>query len=151
MKFRRLSRIFAAALIAGGAFAAAPAVYAEEAPAPAAEQAQEPQSPFDAQAVQQHMMATIERFEKDDVAGLQAEAAADLRPHLTAETIKAAKEEFGPKWGSRVSLGLPHLTAGQENGAWYAICEIAIGYKETAVIYRLSYDEKMNLVGLFVR
>ena len=47
MKFSRLSRIFAAALIAGGAFAAAPAVYAEEAPAPAAEQAQEPQSPFD--------------------------------------------------------------------------------------------------------
>ena len=150
MKFRTLSRIVAAAFIAGGAYAAAPAAYAEDAPQPAAEQPAQAKSPFDEKVLEQHVMATIERFEKDDATGLQAEAADNLRPQLTAETIKATKEEFGPKWGARVSRGLPHLTTRQENGAWYAIYEMAIGYKETVVIYHLVYDEKMNLVMLFV-
>lgn len=151
MKFRMLSRVLAAAFIAGGAFAASPAVHAEEAAAPAAEQTAQEKSPFDPQVVEQHMLATIERFEKGDVNGLQGEAAADLRPHLTAEKINEAKAEFTPKWGARVSVGKPYMTAGKENDTWYTVCEIAVGYKSTAVVYRLSYDANMNLVGLFVR
>ena len=152
MKFRTLSRILAAALITGSAFAASPAVFAEEAPAAAAqtETAQE-QTPFDVQVVEQHVMATIERFEKDDVTGLQAEATSDLRPHLTAEQITGAKAEFAPKWGARAGVGKPLMTAGKEGDKWYVICEIAVGYKETAVIYRLSYDENMKLAGFLVR
>lgn len=151
MKFRTLSRIVAAAFIAGSAYAAAPAAYAEDAPQTAAEQPAQAKSPFDEKVLEQHVMATIERFEKDDATGLQAEAADNLRPQLTAETIKATKEEFGPKWGARVSSGKMYMTAGQENGAWFAVCEIAVGYKETAVIYRVSYDANMNLAGIFIR
>ncbi len=152
MKFRTLSRILAAALITGSAFAASPAVFAEEAPAAAAqtETAQE-QTPFDVQVVEQHVMATIERFEKDDVTGLQAEATSDLRPHLTAEQITGAKAEFAPKWGARGGVGKPLMTAGKEDGKWYVICELAVGYKATAVVYRLTYDENMKLAGFFVR
>ena len=152
MKFRTLSRILAAALITGSAFAASPAVFAEEAPAAAAqtETAQE-QTPFDVQVVEQHVMATIERFEKDDVTGLQAEATSDLRPHLTAEQITGAKAEFAPKWGARGGVGKPLMTAGKEAGKWYVICELAVGYKATAVVYRLTYDENMKLAGFFVR
>ena len=152
MKFRTLSRILAAALITGSAFAASPAVFAEEAPAAAAqtETAQE-QTPFDVQVVEQHVMATIERFEKDDVTGLQAEATSDLRPHLTAEQITGAKAEFAPKWGAPGGVGKPLMTAGKEDGKWYVICELAVGYKATAVVYRLTYDENMKLAGFFVR
>ena len=152
MKFRTLSRILAAALITGSAFAASPAVFAEEAPAAAAqtETAQE-QTPFDVQVVEQHVMATIERFEKDDVTGLQAEATSDLRPHLTAEQISGAKAEFAPKWGARAGVGKPLMTAGKEDDKWYVICELAVGYKATAVVYRLTYDENMKLAGFFVR
>ena len=152
MKFRTLSRILAAALITGSAFAASPAVFAEEAPAAAAqtETAQE-QTPFDVQVVEQHVMATIERFEKDDVTGLQAEATSDLRPHLTAEQITGAKAEFAPKWGARGGVGKPLMTAGKEDGKWYVICELAVGYKATAVVYRLTYDRNMKLAGFFVK
>jgi len=152
MKFRTLSRILAAALITGSAFAASPAVFAEEAPAAAAqtETAQE-QTPFDVQVVEQHVMATIERFEKDDITGLQNEATPELRPHLTAEQVTGAKAEFAPKWGARAGVGKPLMTAGKEDGKWYVICELAVGYKATAVVYRLTYDENMKLAGFFVR
>jgi len=150
MKIRMLSRFLAAALIAGGAFAAAPAAYAEDAPA-AQEQTQQEQAPFDVQAVEQHVMATITRFEKDDVTGLQLEATRELRPHLTAEQVTGAKAEFAPKWGARAGVGKPLMTAGKEGDKWYVICEIAVGYKATAVVYRLSYDEDMKLAGFFVR
>ena len=97
------------------------------------------------------MMATIDRFEKDDVTGLQLEATRELRPHLTAEQITGAKAQFAPKWGARAGVGKPLMTAGKEGDKWYVICELAVGYKATAVIYRLSYDENMKLAGFFVR
>ena len=150
MTFRKLSRALAAALIVGGAYAASP-VYAAETAAPAAEQTAEVQAPFDVQVVEQHVMATITRFEKDDITGLQAEATAELRPHLTAEQGTGAKAEFAPKWGPRGAVGKPLMTAGKEGDKWYVICELAVGYKETAVVYRLSYDENMKLAGFFVR
>ena len=95
MTFRKLSRALAAALIVGGVYAASP-VYAAETAAPAVEQSAEEQAPFDVQVVEQHVMATIDRFEKDDIAGLQREATLDLRPHLTAEQVAGAKAEFAP-------------------------------------------------------
>lgn len=155
MTFRKLSRALAAALIVGGAYAASP-VYAAEtaasaAEAPAAEQTAEVQAPFDVQVVEQHVMATVTRFEKDDIAGLQAEATTGLRPHLTAEQVTGAKAEFAPKWGARGGVGKPLMTAGKEDGKWYVICELAVGYKATAVVYRLTYDENMKLAGFFVR
>ena len=148
--FRKLSRALAAALIVGGAYAASP-VYAAETAAPAAEQTAEVQAPFDVQVVEQHVMATVTRFEKDDITGLQAEATAELRPHLTAEQVTGAKAEFAPKWGPRGAVGKPLMTAGKEGDKWYVICELAVGYKATAVVYRLSYDENMKLAGFFVR
>lgn len=150
MTFRKLSRALAAALIVGGAYAASP-VYAAETAAPAAEQSAEEQAPFDVQVVEQHVMATIDRFEKDDIAGLQREATLDLRPHLTAEQVTGAKAEFAPKWGPRGAVGKPLMTAGKEGDKWYVICELAVGYKATAVVYRLTYDENMKLAGFFVR
>ena len=150
MTFRKLSRALAAALIVSGAYAASP-VYAAETAAPAAEQTAEVQAPFDVQVVEQHVMATITRFEKDDITGLQAEATAGLRPHLTAEQVTGAKAEFAPKWGPRGAVGKPLMTAGKEGDKWYVICELAVGYKATAVVYRLSYDENMKLAGFFVR
>lgn len=151
MKFRTLSRIVAAAFIAGGAYAAAPAAYAEDAPQPAAEQPAQAKSPFDEKVLEQHVMATVARFEKGDIDGLQAEATQDMRAQLTADQVNAAKAQFAPKWGARVSSGKMYMTSGQENGAWYAVCEIAVGYKETVVVYRLSYDANMNLAGIFIR
>ena len=150
MMFRKLSRALAAALIVGGAYAASP-VYAAETAAPAAEQPAEEQAPFDVQVVEQHVMATIDRFEKDDIAGLQREATLELRPHLTAEQVTGAKAECAPKWGARGAVGKPLMTAGKEGDKWYVICELAVGYKATAVVYRLSYDENMKLAGFFVR
>lgn len=150
MTFRKLSHALAVALIVGGAYAASP-VYAAETAVPAAEQTAEVQAPFDAQVVEQHVMATITRFEKDDIAGLQAEATTGLRPHLTAEQVTGAKAEFAPKWGARAGVGKPLMTAGKEDGKWYVICELAVGYKATAVVYRLTYDENMKLAGFFVR
>ena len=150
MTFRKLSRALAAALIVGGAYAASP-VYAADTAAPAAEQTAEVQAPFDVQVVEQHVMATITRFEKDDITGLQAEATAGLRPHLTAEQVTGAKAEFAPKWGARAGVGKTMMTAGKEGDKWYVICELAVGYKATAVIYRLTYDENMKLAGFFVR
>ena len=151
MKFRTLSRIVAAAFIAGSTYAAAPAAYAEDAPQPAAEQPAQAKSPFDEKVLEQHVMATVARFEKGDIDGLQAEATTELRPHLTAEQISGAKAEYAPKWGARAGVGKPLMTAGKEGDKWYVICELAVGYKATAVVYRLTYDENMKLAGLFIR
>lgn len=152
MKIRMLSRILGTALVAGSVFTVSPAAFAEEgAAAPAQAEAVQEQAPFDVHVVEQHMMATIARFEREDITALQLEATQELRPHLTAAQVTGAKAEFVPKWGARTGVGKPLMTAGKEGGKWYVVCEIAVGYKATAVIYRLTYDENMKLAGFLVR
>ena len=133
-------------------FTVSPAAFAEEgAAAPAQAEAVQEQAPFDVHVVEQHMMATIARFEREDITALQLEATQELRPHLTAAQVTGAKAEFVPKWGARTGVGKPLMTAGKEGSKWYVVCEIAVGYKATAVIYRLTYDENMKLAGFLVR
>ena len=152
MKIRMLSRILGTALVAGSVFTVSPAAFAEEgAAAPAQAEAVQEQAPFDVKVVEQHVMATIARFEREDITALQLEATQELRPHLTAAQVTGAKAEFVPKWGARTGVGKPLMTAGKEGGKWYVVCEIAVGYKATAVIYRLTYDENMKLAGFLVR
>ena len=152
MKIRMLSRILGTALVAGSVFTVSPAAFAEEdAAAPAQAETVQEQAPFDVHVVEQHMMATIARFEREDITALQLEATQELRPHLTAAQVTGAKAEFVPKWGARTGVGKPLMTAGKEGGKWYVVCEIAVGYKATAVIYRLTYDENMKLAGFLVR
>ena len=152
MKIRMLSRILGTVLVAGSVFTISPAAFAEEgAAAPAQAEAVQEQAPFDVKVVEQHVMATIARFEREDITALQLEATQELRPHLTAAQVTGAKAEFVPKWGARTGVGKPLMTAGKEGDKWYVICELAVGYKETAVIYRLSYDENMKLAGFLVR
>ena len=135
MKNRTLSRFLAVALIAGGALTAAPAVYAAETPAaapagaaapdaPAAAQAEQVQTPFDAAVVQEHMMATITRFEQDDAAGLKAEATMELRPHLTAEQVTGAKAQFAPKWGARGGVGRWQAAYDGGQGGGQVVCHL---------------------------
>ena len=152
MKIRMLSRILGTALVAGSVFTVSPAAFAEEgAAAPAQAETVQEQAPFDVHVVEQHMMATIARFEREDITALQLEATQELRPHLTAAQVTGAKAEFVPKWGARTGVGKPLMTAGKEGSKWYVVCEIAVGYKATAVIYRLTYDENMKLAGFLVR
>ena len=152
MKIRMLSRILGTVLVAGSVFTVSPAAFAEEgAAAPAQAEAVQEQAPFDVKVVEQHVMATIARFEREDITALQLEATQELRPHLTAAQVTGAKAEFVPKWGARTGVGKPLMTAGKEGGKWYVVCEIAVGYKATAVIYRLTYDENMKLAGFLVR
>ena len=152
MKIRMLSRILGTALVAGSVFTVSPAAFAEEgAAAPAQAEVVQEQAPFDVHVVEQHMMATIARFEREDITALQLEATQELRPHLTAAQVTGAKAEFVPKWGARTGVGKPLMTAGKEGSKWYVVCEIAVGYKATAVIYRLTYDENMKLAGFLVR
>ena len=152
MKIRMLSRILGTALVAGSVFTVSPAAFAEEgAAAPVQAETVQEQAPFDVHVVEQHMMATIARFEREDITALQLEATQELRPHLTAAQVTGAKAEFVPKWGARTGVGKPLMTAGKEGGKWYVVCEIAVGYKATAVIYRLTYDENMKLAGFLVR
>ena len=133
-------------------FTVSSAAFAEEgAAAPAQAEAVQEQAPFDVHVVEQHMMATIARFEREDITALQLEATQELRPHLTAAQVTGAKAEFVPKWGARTGVGKPLMTAGKEGSKWYVVCEIAVGYKATAVIYRLTYDENMKLAGFLVR
>ena len=141
----------AAAPAAGTPAAKQATAAASAAGTPAAKQTVEVQTPFDVQVVEQHVMATITRFEKDDITGLQAEATAELRPHLTVEQVKGVKTVFAPTWGLRGAVGKPIMTADKEDGKWYVISELAVGYQTTAVVYRLIYDENMKLAGFFVR
>ncbi|EKU70879.1 DUF3887 domain-containing protein [Selenomonas sp. F0473] len=156
MKIRRIVCALCIGLMVGGT-AAAPTAFAEEQAAaqqaaPAVTQISlEESGVFNAQKVEEQMKATIDLFERGDIAALQASATDNMRQSLTAEQVNEAKTQFAPKWGARVSFGKPYMTALRQGDEVFAVGEIAVGYKATAVVYRLSYDRNMKLAGFFVR
>lgn len=161
MKFRRIVCALCLSLMCGGTFAA-PAALAEEEPAEQVEM-QQPAPPqieqipieesgvFTAAQVESQVKMAIDLFEKGDIAALQASANDRMRAGLTEKNITGAKDLIAPKWGARVAFGKPYMFAQREGDEIFAVCEIAVGYKTTAVNYRIAYDRNMKIAGFFVR
>ena len=155
MKIRTLSRALSVALLAGGAVLLAPAsVHAEEAAQPAEQVTAatlEESGIFTAQTVETRMKQIIDLFDRGDVAALQSAATPAMQTSLTAEQINNAKAQFAQKWGARVSFGKAYMTAVRQGDEWFAVGEIAVGYKATSVVYRISFDRSMQVAGFFIR
>ena len=157
MKFRRIVCALCMGLMLGGTVAA-PAAFAEEAPAEQQQAAPEvvqmsieESGVFTVAKLEEQMKATIDLFEKGDIAALQASATDQMRSGLTEQLVNEAKAEFAPKWGARVAFGKPYMVALRQGDEVIAIGEIAVGYKATAVVYPPTYDRNMKLAGFFVK
>lgn len=106
---------------------------------------------FDKTQVEAAMKNTIELLDNEDYSALQENATAQMQPSLNAATIENAKKKISSQWGTRKQFGTVYISELVQMNTHYAVGEITVTYDNTSVTYRLTYNETMQLAGLYMR
>lgn len=106
---------------------------------------------FDQEQVEAAMKETIELLDAGDYAALQESAIPQMQSLLNAETMDKAKGALSDDWGERKQFGAVYMAEVVQGNMHFAVGEITVTYENVSATYRLTYDEKMRLSGIYVR
>lgn len=106
---------------------------------------------FDQEQVEAAMKETIELLDAGDYAALQESAIPQMQSLLNAETMDKAKGALSDDWGERKQFGAVYMAELIQGNKHFAVGEITVTYENVSATYRLTYDEKMRLSGIYVR
>lgn len=106
---------------------------------------------FEKVQVEQAMKDTIELFDNEDYAALQADAIEEMIPYLTKDEMEKAKKQVSADWGKRQSIGTVYAAEITQGKLHYAVGEVTVTYENVSVVYRLTYNTDMKLAGLYMR
>lgn len=106
---------------------------------------------FDQEQVEAAMKETIELLDAGDYAALQESTIPQMQSLLNAETMDKAKGALSDDWGERKQFGAVYMAELIQGNKHFAVGEITVTYENVSATYRLTYDEKMRLSGIYVR
>ena len=89
--------------------------------------------------------------ETDNYTAIQDAAIEALKPYFTGEVFLEGKELIAPDWGERESLGAMYVSEVTQMGVRLAVVQVNVSYKNAAVTYTISFNEEMELAGLYIR
>ncbi|MGN0307415.1 MAG: DUF3887 domain-containing protein [Lachnospiraceae bacterium] len=89
--------------------------------------------------------------EEDDYAAIQECAAYELKSYFDEDSIRSGKTLISPEWGTRESMGKPYSVEVTQMGRKLAVVQINVSYENTSVTYTISFNENMELAGLYMR
>lgn len=76
----------------------------------------------------------------------------DLRTSLSPQVIKDAVDKTMPNAGAFVSFGSEEVRGSTDSAKNnYAVATVTANYKNQKVIYTISFDTSMNVVGLYMK
>lgn len=106
---------------------------------------------FDKTQVENAMKHTVELLDADDYSSLQGNAIAQMQNVLNEETIGSARGQISDDWGKRLQFGNAYIAEIVQRNNHFVVGEITVAYENISVVYRLTYDENMQLTGLYMR
>lgn len=106
---------------------------------------------FDKTQVENTMKNTIELLDSGDYTSLQENAIAQMQTVLNEESMEGAKQQISDDWGKRLQFGNAYIAEIVQQNTHYAVGEVTVTYDNVSVVYRLTFDENMQLAGLYMR
>lgn len=106
---------------------------------------------FDKAQVEAAMKETVELFDAGDSDSMLENAIPEMEPYLTPEAIEGIKKQIAEDWGERQQFGTVYIAEVEQKNEHFAVGEIMVTYENVSVVYRLTYDDKMRLAGLYIR
>lgn len=106
---------------------------------------------FNKTQVENAMKETIELLDSGDYIALQENAIAQMQTVLNEESMEGAKKQISGDWGERLQFGNSYIAEIVQQNTHYAVGEITVTYDNVSVVYRLTFNENMQLAGLYMR
>lgn len=103
------------------------------------------------QAVIAQTEQVITLLNEDDYAALQDMSIDKLDGILTQDAMSEIRSQLGKNWGEMKSFGNYYTAEIKQRGSWFAAVQIVTVYQNRTVTYTLSFDEDMQLAGLFMK
>lgn len=73
-----------------------------------------------------------------------------MRTLVTKETIKAAKDNVGENWGTFQKYGSTYSVEVNDGESLWALIQITEVYENVTVTFRVTFNEDMELSGLYI-
>jgi len=70
---------------------------------------------------------------------------------LNNEVMDAAKAQMSDDWGERMEISNIYIYDLSQLGKHYAYCLVTVGYENVLVTYTITFNEKLELEGLYLR
>ena len=106
---------------------------------------------FQAQEVEQQTQYIVSLLDEADYTTFNTCTTGDMNTTLTPSAITQAKAKVSDNFGSFVSFGDITMDEMNQHGNVYAFAQQEVKYENVTVIYSLTFDENMKLVGLYIR
>lgn len=106
---------------------------------------------FDKTQVENAMKDTVELLDAGGYTSLQENAIAQMEQVLNAETMENAKKHISDDWGERLQFGNSYIAEIVQQNTHYAVGEFTVTYDNVSVVYRITFNENMQLAGLYMR
>ena len=88
---------------------------------------------------------------ENDFETLQAEAVDELRNVLTQEVIDKVRIPMSDDWGKRLSIGTTYVQGIKQKGKILIVTQTDVMYENISVVYTITFDENLNLAGIYMR
>lgn len=106
---------------------------------------------FDGAAVEAKAKNVVETLNLGDYAAVVGMLRQDLQDDLPEDKIKAAVEQVYGKAGAFESFDKVILAGQKAEGKEIAVAVVQAKYQDKKVTFTLSFDQDLNLIGLFMK
>lgn len=93
----------------------------------------------------------VSLLDANDFETLQAEAVDELRNVLTQEVIDKVRIPMSDDWGKRLSIGNTYVQGIKQKGKILIVTQTDVMYENISVVYTITFDENLNLAGIYMR
>ncbi len=106
---------------------------------------------FNEQEVSEMTNKVIDALDDENYEELKEYFSEELKEVLGVADLEEAKASISKNWGSRISIGSIYMQEMRRSRIYMAIVQVSVAYENVTVIYTFSYNEDMELVGLYMR
>lgn len=93
----------------------------------------------------------VSLLDANDFETLQAEAVDELWNVLTQEVIDKVRIPMSDDWGKRLSIGTTYVQGIKQKGEILIVTQTDVMYENISVVYTITFDENLNLAGIYMR
>lgn len=106
---------------------------------------------FDVAQVKERTGEIVRLFGQGEDKALDGYLAPEVREALKVTTPDSIRQLIGDDWGDFQSMGNLYMTEISQKGKSYAVVQVNASFEHVSVTYTLTYNDKMELYGIYVK
>ena len=106
---------------------------------------------FDAETVAEESEEIVLLLNEDSYEELQEKSTDQMRTVMTEEFMQNAKAQLGGDWGEFQDFTNSISVEVVQQGKHFALTELTALYENRSVTYQISFNENMELSGIYMR